>query len=84
MEAVGAAASILGILGAAIKSAEVIRELLASVKYGLSHVKELTLKADGLRGLLVQVNGIATQCNPSSFSELQNLVQRCKTDLLDA
>jgi hypothetical protein len=49
MEAVGAAASILGILGAAIKSAEVIRELLASVKDGPSHVKELTVKADGLR-----------------------------------
>jgi hypothetical protein len=83
MEVIGATASIIGIVGA-LKAIRAIWTVLNGIKDGPSHISELTVKMNDLQRLLDEINSIISKWpGRRSFTDLENLAQRCETELAE-
>jgi predicted nuclease with TOPRIM domain len=81
MEALGATASIIAIVTAALHSAKTIRDILSGIKDGPTHVRELEAKTEDLRGLLKQLRNLENRQSGAEFDELRASARRCAVDL---
>jgi len=80
MEALGAAASIVSLVTAALQSAKVIQEILSGIKDGPTLINELTSKLSDLRGLLPQLERLQSTSG-STIDELRRTTERCAGEL---
>jgi hypothetical protein len=82
MEALGATASILAVVIAALRSAKIIHELLDGIKNGPTHIGELNSKIETLSGLLGQLERVGQRLSGKDIDELKKSTSRCADDLL--
>jgi len=82
---IGAAASILTLIGVALKATITVHELVSGIKDGPHYVQNLAAAVRNLRTVLTQLRNFAALNQAGAtfdFGPLQRLMKACKDDVV--